>query len=88
MVKGVRARLDLAGFRHVEIMVGGDITVDDIRRFVESEAPVNTFGVGQPIACAAPIPYSFDIKEIDGRPVARRGRSPGITTSPRLARIV
>ena len=88
LVKEVRARLDLAGFRHVEIMVGGDITIDDIRCFVEAEAPVNTFGVGQPIACAAPIPYSFDIKEIDGRPVARRGRSPGITASPRLARIV
>lgn len=87
LVKEVRARLDLSGFRHVEIMVSGGLTPKRIRRFVDVEAPVNAFGVGAYIA-AGTNQFSVDIQEVDGRPVARRGRVPGITNSPRLNRVI
>ena len=88
LVKEVRARLDLSGFRHVEIMVSGGMTPDRITEFVEAEAPVNTFGIGAYIAATGPNPFHVDIHEVDGRPVARRGRLPGITNNPRLGRVM
>ncbi len=39
---------------------------------------------GSYISGAAPIDFTGDIKEIDGRPIAKRGRIPGRTESPRL----
>ncbi len=88
LVKEVRARLDLSGFRHVEIMVSGGFTPERIRYFVEDGAPVNTFGIGAYIAAPGPNSYNVDIHEVDGRPVARRGRVPGITNNPRLGRVM
>jgi len=88
LVKEVRARLDIAGFRHVEIMVSGGFTADRIREFVESGAPVTSFGVGSYIAAAKPNPFESDIHEIDGRPIAKRGRIPGIRANPRLDRVM
>ena len=87
LVREVRSRLDIAGFRHVEIMVSGGITPDSISRMVELETPVDYYGVGSHIAAAAPNPFRSDIHEIDGRPVARRGRLPGLTPSPHLDRV-
>ena len=88
LVKEVRARLDLSGFRHVEIMVSGGLNPERIAEFVEAEAPVNTFGIGAYIAATGPNPFHVDIHEVDGRPVARRGRIPGITNNPRLGRVM
>lgn len=87
LVKEVRARLDLAGHRHVKIVVSGGLTPDRIRYFHESGAPVDSFAVGSYISGAAPIDFTGDIKEIDGRPVAKRGRIPGLTPSERLRRV-
>ena len=88
LVKELRARLDLAGFKHVEIMVSGGFNPDRIRHYVEVDAPVNTFGVGAYIAGAVPIAIIADIHEIEGRPIAKRGRTPGVTANPRLARVM
>ena len=88
LVKESRARLDQAGFRHVEIYVSGGFTAGRIREFVEAEAPVNGFAVGSYISAAPPNDFTADIHEIDGRPVAKRGRTPGITTNPRLDRVM
>ena len=88
LVKEVRARLDLSGFRHVEITVSGGLNPERITEFVEAEAPVNTFGIGAYIAATGPNPFHVDIHEVDGRPVARRGRIPGITNNPRLGRVM
>jgi nicotinate phosphoribosyltransferase len=35
----------------------------------------------------APIDFTGDLKEIDGKPIAKRGRIPGITPNPRLKRV-
>ena len=88
LVREVRARLDLADFRHVEIMVSGGFTPERIRKFVESGVQVNSFGVGTYIASSPPNPFTGDIHEIDGRPIAKRGRVPGITPNPRLDRVM
>jgi len=45
---------------------------------------VDAFGVGSAISAAAAIDFTADIKEVDGRPVAKRGRIPGLTENPRL----
>jgi nicotinate phosphoribosyltransferase len=88
MVTEVRSRLDQAGFRHVEIVVTGSFTPKRIAEFVESETPVNSFGVGSYISSAAPNDFTADVHEVDGRPIAKRGRIPGVTPNPRLDRVM
>ncbi len=84
LVKEVRARLDQAGFDFVHIVVSGGITPERIRYFRAAAAPVDAFGIGSAISGAAPNDFTADIKEVDGVPVAKRGRIPGITPNPRL----
>ncbi|MEO8228593.1 MAG: nicotinate phosphoribosyltransferase [Chloroflexota bacterium] len=84
LVIEIRARLDLEGFDHVKIVVSGGLSPERIRYFAENAAPVDSFAVGSYISGAAPIDFTGDIKEIDGRPIAKRGRIPGRTLSPRL----
>jgi nicotinate phosphoribosyltransferase len=84
LVKEIRARLDLEGFGHVRIVVSGGLNPERIRYFKEQGAPVDSFAVGSYISGATPIDFTGDIKAIDGRPIAKRGRIPGRTESPRL----
>ena len=88
LVKELRARLDLSGFGYVEIVITGGLTPERIREFVKAEAPVSTFGVGKFIASSPPSGFSGDIHEVDGKPIAKRGRIPGVTMSRRLTRIL
>ena len=87
LVKEVRARLDLAGFPKVGIFVSGGLSVERIRQFIEAKAPVDSFGVGMAISSAEPIGFTGDIKEVAGKPLAKRGRIPGVTANPRLNRL-
>jgi nicotinate phosphoribosyltransferase len=87
LVTEVRARLDQAGHGHVTIVVSGGLDPDRIRYFKDQGAPADSFAVGSYISGASPIDFTGDIKEIDGRPIAKRGRIPGITASPRLAQV-
>ena len=84
LVHEIRARLDQAGFGHVQITVSGGLNPERILVFKEAGAPVDSFAVGSYISGATPIDFTGDIKEIDGRPIAKRGRIPGLTDSPRL----
>lgn len=88
LVCEVRARLDQAGYQHVRIIVSGGLNPDRIRFFKESGAPVDSYAVGSYISGATPIDFTGDLKEIDGKPIAKRGRIPGITPNTRLQRIV
>ena len=88
LVKEVRARLDLAGFKKVKIFVSGGIDLERIRYFIENGAPVDGFGVGSYISGAKPIDFTADLHEVEGKPIAKRGRIPGITPNPRLKRIM
>ncbi|HEY49911.1 MAG TPA: nicotinate phosphoribosyltransferase [Dehalococcoidia bacterium] len=88
LVREVRAKLDLAGFKEVGIFVSGGLSPDRIRYFRENEAPVNGFGVGSHISGAKPIDFTADLHEVEGKPIAKRGRIPGITPNPKLKRIL
>jgi len=88
LVKEVRARLDLASFKHVGIFVSGGIDPERITYFLERGAPVDGFGVGSYISGARPIDFTADLHEIEGKPIAKRGRIPGITPNPRLKRVL
>jgi nicotinate phosphoribosyltransferase len=84
LVHEVRARLDQEGHHKVKIVVSGGLGPDRIRYFKEAGSPVDSYAVGSYISGATPIDFTADIKEIDGRPIAKRGRIPGVTESPRL----
>jgi len=88
LVKEVRARLDLAGFQKIGIFVSGGLNPERIRQFVEEGAPIDGFGVGNYISGAKPVDFTADLHEIEGKPIAKRGRIPGITPNPRLKRIM
>jgi len=88
LVKEVRAWLDLEGFKEVKIVVSGGFNPERIRQFISQRAPVDIFAVGSYISDAAPIDFSADLHEVEGKPIAKRGRMPGITPNPRLKRVM
>jgi len=82
LVREVRARLDLAGHRRVRIFVSGGLTPERIADLAAAGA--DAFGVGSYVSSAPPIDMTMDLREINGKPIAKRGRTPGRTPSPRL----
>jgi len=70
--------------RVAELLALVGLNPERITYFKEQGAPVDSFAVGSHISGATPIDFTGDIKEIDGRPIAKRGRIPGTTPSPRL----
>lgn len=86
LVREVRARLDGAGLGHVRTVISGGLSVERIARFRAEGAPVDVFGVGSAISGASAIDFTADIREIEGRPVAKRGRIPGVAPTTRLTR--
>ena len=88
LVKEVRAWLDLEGFKEVKIVVSGGLNLERIRYFISEGAPVDIFAVGSYISDASPIDFTADLHEVEGKPIAKRGRMPGITPNPRLKRVM
>jgi nicotinate phosphoribosyltransferase len=82
LVREVRARLDIAGHRQVQIFVSGGLTPERITTLVEAGA--DAFGVGSHVSAASPIDMTMDLREVNGRPLAKRGRTPGRTPTTRL----
>lgn len=85
LIKELRARLDQKGFQHVGIFVSGGLTPERIS--ILKEAGADAFGVGSYISGASAIDMTMDIKEVEGKPIAKRGRIPGITENTRLIKI-
>jgi nicotinate phosphoribosyltransferase len=88
LVKEVRAWLDLEGFKEVQIVVSGGLDPERIRYFIAEGAPVDIFAVGSHISDAKPIDFTADLHEVEGKPIAKRGRMPGITPNARLKRVM
>jgi nicotinate phosphoribosyltransferase len=88
LVHEVRARLNLAGHDYVQIVVSGGVTPERIAGFRAAAAPVDFYGVGSYITAKPPIDFTADIKAIEGRPVAKRGRLPGPIANPALRRVL
>lgn len=88
LVKEVRAWLDLEGFTEVRIVVSGGLDPERIGYFIDEGAPADVFAVGSYISDAKPINFTADLHEVEGKPIAKRGRMPGITPNPRLTRVM
>ncbi len=88
LVKRVRTALDASGASHVSIFISGGMNPERIRNFLQAGAPVAGFGIGSYISGASPVDFTADLHEIGGKPVAKRGRTPGITLNPRLKRVL
>lgn len=86
LVKEVRVRLDQAGFSYVKIFVSGGMNPDRIE-LLNREA-VDAFGVGSYISDASPIDMTLDIKEVEGKPIAKRGRIPGKIENTKLVKLI
>ncbi len=88
LIVELRQKLDLAGHKHVRIFVSSGLDPDKIRRFRERRTPIDGFGVGSYISGARPIDFTGDLREIEGRPIAKRGRLPGRQENPALKRLM
>ncbi len=74
IIEEVRWELDLAGYHDVKITVSGGLTEESIAAL----APlVDAFGVGTTISNAPVIDFSMDLVEVNGRPIAKRGKRAG-----------
>src|SRR5262249_38792974 len=74
IVQEVRWELDLRGFSHVKIITSGGIDEYEILRL---NPVVDAYGVGTSIANAPVVSFALDITEIEGRPMAKRGKWSG-----------
>ncbi len=75
IVREVRWELDLRGYRHVKILVSGGIEEEAVPSLVE--AGVDGFGVGTTLSNAPTVNFALDIVEVEGRPIAKRGKLAG-----------
>ncbi len=75
LIREVRWELDLRGYKHVKIFVSGgldDKTIPDL-----AKAGAEGFGVGTSISNAPTVDFALDIVEMEGKPVAKRGKFGG-----------
>lgn len=74
ILEEVRWELNLRGYSSVGLVVSGGLDVQDV---LDLQDVVDAFGVGTHISNAAALDLSMDIVEINGRPVAKRGKESG-----------
>ena len=77
--------INIVNIDRAEIYVSGDLSPDDIKKYVDEESPVSGFGIDNYIARGSKINFRADIKQIDGNDIARRGRKPGSTNATPLS---
>lgn len=75
IMKEVRWELDIRGFEHVKIFISGNI---DEERILEFNPVADSYGVGTHISNSPVVNFSMDIVELDGRPLAKRGKESGV----------
>lgn len=85
LVREVRARLNQAGYDYVKLFASGGVNEERMPALIE--AGIDAFGVGSFISRAPALDMTMDIKEIEGKAIAKRGRIPGVTESARLRKI-
>jgi nicotinate phosphoribosyltransferase len=74
IIEEIRWELNLRGFGHVQIYVSGGL---DEKRILTLNPVVDAYGVGTSITNARVIDFAMDIIEIDGKPLAKRGKMSG-----------
>lgn len=74
IARELRWELDIHGFQHVKIFVSGGIEEETVRELNEV---VDAYGIGTSISSAPVLDYAMDIVEIEGVPIAKRGKRSG-----------
>ncbi len=74
IAKEVRWELDLNGFKNVKIFVSGGIEEETV---LALSGVVDAYGVGTSISSAPVLDFAMDIVEIEGVPIAKRGKPSG-----------
>jgi len=74
IIEEIRWELDLRGFGHVKIYVSGGL---DEKRILALNPVVDVYGVGTSITNARVIDFAMDLIEIEGKPLAKRGKMSG-----------
>lgn len=74
ILREVRWELDLRGYDDVQLFVSGGIDEDGIRRL---NPVADGYGVGTAISTAPVVDFAMDIIEIEGEPMAKRGKWSG-----------
>jgi nicotinate phosphoribosyltransferase len=74
IMEEIRWELDLRGYGHVKIFLSGGL---DEYQILKYNAFADGYGVGTTISNAPVIDFSMDIIEVDGQPVAKRGKRSG-----------
>jgi nicotinate phosphoribosyltransferase len=74
ILEEVRWELDLRGFSHVKLIASGGVDEFEI---LALNPLVDAYGVGTSIANAPVLNFGLDIMEIEGRPMAKRGKWSG-----------
>ena len=72
IIREVRWELDARGFDKVKIFVSGGLDEHSVGRYARAGA--DGFGVGSAVSSAPAVDFALDIVEIEGRPVAKRGK--------------
>jgi nicotinate phosphoribosyltransferase len=75
IIREVRWELNLRGYNDVKIIVSGGIDDENIDELVEAGA--DGFGVGTSISNAPTVDFAMDIVEVEGKPIAKRGKFSG-----------
>jgi nicotinate phosphoribosyltransferase len=74
IMEEVRWELDLRGFEHVKLVLSGGL---DEHQILKYNAYADAYGVGTAVSSAPVVDFSMDIVEIDGIPIAKRGKRSG-----------
>lgn len=81
IAREVRWRLDVEGFEDIEVFLSGGLGPSDLR---ELRDVADGFGVGGYVSNADPVDFALDIVEIDGEPIAKRGKLSGAKEAYRM----
>jgi nicotinate phosphoribosyltransferase len=74
ILQEVRWELDLRGYQHVKLIASGGVDEYEILRL---NPVADAYGVGTSIANAPVLNFALDIMEIEGQPIAKRGKWSG-----------
>jgi len=74
LLREVRWELDIRGYKHVKLFVSGGLDEYEILQLNEV---ADAYGVGTAISNAPTINFAMDIVEIEGKPIAKRGKMAG-----------
>ncbi|MEE9523204.1 MAG: nicotinate phosphoribosyltransferase [Thermodesulfovibrionales bacterium] len=74
ILEEVRWELDLRGYNDIKLFVSGGIKEEDLS---ELNPLVDAYGIGTSISNAPIIDFAMDIMEVEGKPLAKRGKWSG-----------